>query len=463
MTLSWRERASIALGVPPALRTALYAHVYELADYSTPNYWIEVLISAAIATFGLVLNSPAVVIGAMLISPLMGPIISAGLALTTADLYLGLRSFFGLFFSVAVALGFSGLIVWLLPFHTPTSEILARTQPNLLDLAVALASGIAGSIQISRSVTSKPGTTLPGVAIAVALMPPLCTVGFGIGSGFRWDIVGGAFLLFLTNLAAIIFAAFLVFMLIRMDAHDVRDALDETVIAKASEDRLYRGLQATFLGRALGDVNRPQWRIAMIVVLLLGLYWPLRGSFYQLRDEAVARAAVESAVRRLVQRSNLVAQSLQVDADTLHLYVLTTQEVSPADIESVKKELNEATHKSVDLQVRRVAAEEDITRLRRSLELATRPAETAPPPPLALDDLRKQALARVETEIVPIWPAESADRQSIEVVLGYDSLQVRIRYQAKVALPDAVRQTIENSLRQRLKDNSIQVVLDRVR
>lgn len=198
-------------------------------------------------------------------------------------------------------------------------------------------------------------------------------------------------------------------------------------------------------------------------MLLLGLYWPLRGSFYQLRDEAVARAAVESAVRRLVQRSNLVAQSLQVDADTLHLYVLTTQEVSPADIESVKKELNEATHKSVDLQVRRVAAEEDITRLRRSLELATRPAETAPPPPLALDDLRKQALARVEAEIVPLWPAESADRQSIEVVLGYDSLQVRIRYQAKVALSDAVRQTIESALRQRLKDNSIRVVLDRVR
>jgi len=134
------------------------------------------IFSAGIATLGLVLNSPAVVIGAMLISPLMGPIMGAGLGLAVSDLYLSAKAFAGIVASVIVSIAFSAFLVWLLPFHVATSEILARTQPNLLDLGVALLSGLAGSVVVCRGGEGGGITAMPGVAVAVALMPPLCTV-----------------------------------------------------------------------------------------------------------------------------------------------------------------------------------------------------------------------------------------------------------------------------------------------
>jgi uncharacterized hydrophobic protein (TIGR00271 family) len=85
----------------------------------------------------LVESSPAVIIGAMLISPLMGPIMATGLALAVGDLYLGIKAVLNLLASVTVSVAFSGFLVWLLPFHSATSEIVARTNPNLLDLGIA--------------------------------------------------------------------------------------------------------------------------------------------------------------------------------------------------------------------------------------------------------------------------------------------------------------------------------------
>ena len=152
----------------------------------------------------------------MLISPVMGPIMATGLALAVGDPYLGITAIVSLLASVTVSVAFSGFLVWLLPFHYATSEILARTKPNLLDLGIALLSGLAGSVAVSRG-GSDGATAMPGVAIAVALMPPACAIGFGLGTGFpNLEIMGGAGLLFLTNLVAIVASAFLVFLLLGM-------------------------------------------------------------------------------------------------------------------------------------------------------------------------------------------------------------------------------------------------------
>ena len=139
------------------------------------------LFSAGIATLGLALNSPAVIIGAMLISPLMGPILASGLALATGDFVLGTRAVVNLALSCLAAIAFAVLLVALLPFKEVTAEIAARTQPNTLDLVIALFSGAVGSIAVCKEVKGVV-TSIPGVAIAVALMPPLCVVGYGIGS-----------------------------------------------------------------------------------------------------------------------------------------------------------------------------------------------------------------------------------------------------------------------------------------
>ena len=124
----------------------VYRRVVEATELNSLSYWLEIFFSAGIATFGLVESSPAVIIGAMLISPLMGPIMATGLALALGDLYLGIKAVLNLFISVAVSVAFSGFLVWLLPFHSATSEILARTNPNLLDLGIGLLSGLAGSV-----------------------------------------------------------------------------------------------------------------------------------------------------------------------------------------------------------------------------------------------------------------------------------------------------------------------------
>lgn len=164
----------------------------------TSRYSFMATISCAIAILGLLLSSPAVVIGAMLVSPLMAPIVSLGFSLCLLDIDQLKKALEGVLVGVAIALATSWLIVTMSPLTEPTPEILARTQPNLFDLLVAVFSGLAGGY----AEVKRKGETLVGVAIATALMPPLAVVGFGLATGSA-PIAKGAFMLFMTNLLAI--------------------------------------------------------------------------------------------------------------------------------------------------------------------------------------------------------------------------------------------------------------------
>ncbi len=165
------------------------------------NYVFMVAMAAGIATIGLLLNSPAVIIGAMLISPLMGPIVGTGFAIAGFDVELGKRGALALLVGALAAVGFAAAIVWISPVRELTSEILARTRPNLLDLAVAILSGAAGGYGMIRG----RGGAIVGVAIATALMPPLAVVGYGLAT-WQWTVARGALLLFVTNMVAIALA-----------------------------------------------------------------------------------------------------------------------------------------------------------------------------------------------------------------------------------------------------------------
>ncbi len=165
------------------------------------------LASCLIASIGLNTNSSAVVIGAMLISPLMGPILGLGFGMATASRRMIRFSIRNLLFSVFISLGVASLYFLISPFQDPTSEILARTAPNLLDLLVAMAAAFAGVIALNS--TSLAGA-VPGVAIATAIMPPLCASAYGIAHG-NWKIALGAFYLFFVNAVAIAVVAYLLF------------------------------------------------------------------------------------------------------------------------------------------------------------------------------------------------------------------------------------------------------------
>lgn len=163
---------------------------------------VMTLLSAGIAVLGLLLSSPAVVIGAMLISPLMGPIIGVGFALATFDTDEIRRALWAIFLGSLLAVAISAAIVLLSPIQSVTAEIAARTRPNLFDLMIALLSGLAGTYAVIRG---RHGAIV-GVAIATALMPPLAVMGFGLATG-NWRVLSGSSLLFFTNLMTIAAAA----------------------------------------------------------------------------------------------------------------------------------------------------------------------------------------------------------------------------------------------------------------
>lgn len=167
-------------------------------------------LSAAIATLGLLQNSTAVVIGAMLVSPLMGPIMAIGFGLAVFESHLLRRGTQTLLAGIVIGIIVAALIVWLTPVKAMTDELSARTSPTLLDLGVALVGGIAGVF----SIVMRKASVMVGVAIATALVPPLATVAYGLVLGMA-DAASGAALLFLTNTAAIVGAAAAVAMLSR--------------------------------------------------------------------------------------------------------------------------------------------------------------------------------------------------------------------------------------------------------
>lgn len=168
----------------------------------SPRYAFMVMMSAGIAVLGLLLSSPAVVIGAMLISPLMSPILGLGFSLALFDFGEMRRALIALAVGAVAAVIFTALIVTLSPLQAPTPEIIARTRPNLFDLAVALFAALAGTFAIIRG----RGDTIVGVAIATALMPPLAVVGFGLAT-WNMPVLGGAFALFVTNFVTIALSA----------------------------------------------------------------------------------------------------------------------------------------------------------------------------------------------------------------------------------------------------------------
>ena len=197
------------------------------------QFFTLMVLSATIAAFGLVNNSAAVVIGAMLVAPLMTPILAIAAAIVQGWGKRVVESF-AIVGAGALAAIAVGVVV---SFITPVlrvdlplpSEILARTNPNLVDLGIALAAGFAGGFVAVRTEASG---ALPGVGIAVALVPPLATVGMTAGLGL-WDLALGALLLFATNLVAIVLAAGLVFVAAGFAAYRDDRGLAQSKLATA--------------------------------------------------------------------------------------------------------------------------------------------------------------------------------------------------------------------------------------
>lgn len=196
-------------------------------EFKGTNLWV-LIFATFIASLGLNTNSTAVIIGAMLISPLMGPIMGFGLGLAIFDFELIKRSFRNFITAVIFSVITSTLYFLVSPISEAQSELLARTQPTVYDVLIAFFGGLAG---IVASSTKNKGNVIPGVAIATALMPPLCTAGFGLASGNLYYFFG-AFYLFFINTVFISLATYLVVRILKYPKKSFVDKEREKQVTK---------------------------------------------------------------------------------------------------------------------------------------------------------------------------------------------------------------------------------------
>ncbi len=252
------------------------------------NLWV-LFFAILIASVGLNVNSTAVIIGAMLISPLMAPIVGVGYGAAISDISLMRSSALTLLGFTLVSLVTSIIYFTLSPLDEPGSELLARTTPNLWDVLIAAFGGAAGMVAATRRSFTN---IAPGVAIATALMPPLCTVGFGIAHQ-RWDMVLGASYLFLINSVFIASATLLVGKILRLPKHQ---ELDDSTL------RMHR------------------WVISLCLLVVVA---PSVWLGYQFVQQEIFRSAATSAVKTLMQTDRAVVQrEIQVNERRINLVVV---------------------------------------------------------------------------------------------------------------------------------------------
>lgn len=276
----------------------------------TSSYLVLTFLSTFIATLGLFADSPPVVIGAMILAPLMSPIISLSMGILRQDHKLIRTSLSAIGLGMLLGYLCAILITWLLPLNVLNTQILNRTRPNLLDLGIAVGSGIAGAYAHAKKEIAK---TLAGVAIAVALIPPLAVSGIGAG-WLNWSVFSGALLLLVTNLAGMVLAAAITFL---------------------------------FLGFSPFRLARKGLIISLLVVI--GISAPLAFGFTRMVHET-----------RIVQRltglhvGNMILREVgvrQMKPLQLSITIVTDQPADEQQLLKVKQEIERMLEQEVELEV----------------------------------------------------------------------------------------------------------------
>lgn len=276
----------------------------------TSVYVVMMILSTLIASFGLFGNSSPVIIGAMILAPIISPIVSFSMGMVRYDVHMLKTGVITIIIGTLVSLVFAAGVSIIIPLKILTPEINARLSPTLLDMGIAVASGIAAAYAHAKSGIAK---SLAGVAIAVALVPPLAVAGIGIGWG-DWDVFSGAFLLYMTNLAGIIMFAGITFLLLGF----------------APFRRAKMGLVYTFI------------IIAIVMV-------PLSLSFNRIKEEASITSQLEGSVIE-----NVVLKEVKVRFGKTLLVsvkVVSGEPINSMEMKRVKAEIEDRVGRPITLEV----------------------------------------------------------------------------------------------------------------
>ncbi len=479
----WRDRLTHNLGITPVRKAELYTDLIQSVTLTDVSYWLQVLFAAGIATLGLLLNSPAVIIGAMLISPLMGPILANGMAFAAGDVVLALRAIASLAASCVVAVLFAMLLIAVMPFKEQTAEILARTQPNALDLVIALFSGALGSVATCKEPKGVV-TSIPGVAIAVALMPPLCVTGYGLGFALSinpvegWPIARGGALLFVTNLAAITFMAMVVFSILHIATPEVKKEIKE-IHLRDDQSRwmlsFLRRIPASGRLRIVGSLPSRFLAIALPLVILLV---PLYQSLGRLQKDILARQE-NNQVRRVATdiwqnsfantangepRAYLSQLSTQIEPKQLILQmtVFTSRDYSPEEKAVFTQQVAERLRRpseSVLLQLIEIPTTSNEL-IQRTIQAPPEPVvETLP----SVTESQQQLLNAVETALSGLSLPEPAQLLRYDVITSpAQPLTVALVYLSPRAIDPDARLLLTEELLRRLQFPEAQVRFERI-
>lgn len=275
------------------------------------NYVVLVISSCLIATFGLAIDSAAVIIGAMIIAPLMMPLRGFAFGLLEGDAELLRTASLAIVFGTVIAVAFSALAGLAIGLPEYGNQVLARTQPTLVDLLIAL---VAGVIAAFAKVRPEVGDALPGTAIAVALMPPLCVVGLTLSQG-QYEASWQAFLLYLTNLLGINLSCMLVY-----------------VAAGYTRPKQRAGLARTF-----------SWGLsaALIAALTVPLGVATANLIAQARAEHLVRRSLSETELLQLDSVQLVSFSVDRRDDAVHVIVRSSADVGSAAIGPLREAIGE--------------------------------------------------------------------------------------------------------------------------
>ena len=376
------EAARRQLGLRTWDRPALFRETAEAATDTDLPFWAVLLLSGAIATLGLVLNSTAVVIGAMLVAPLLGPLLGLSLALAVGDGRLFVQTGAAILVGAAGIVALAALLTLALPFETVTEEIAARTRPTTLDLAIAVFSGLAGAV-VTASREARLSASIPGVAVAVALVPPLGVAGFGIAVG-QGAIARGALLLFGANLAGIVLSGMAVFFLIGMHRAPVVEAARAWHQSGQATGLAARISDAQWLDRLPGLAS-PRTRGLIVVAFMAAVAVPLTSSLLQIvRETRVARAVdAATATLRADDRAFVLDREIRYGeaASTVRLRVATTAWISEDEEAALAAEVTDRAGEPVTLDLEQILASAgDLSAFAAALPTsAPRRADAEPP------------------------------------------------------------------------------------
>jgi uncharacterized hydrophobic protein (TIGR00271 family) len=434
-----RERFS--LHDDKAEDTEIEARIRDGVELRGATPWV-LIFAIFVASVGLNVNSTAVIIGAMLISPLMGPIMGAGLGVAVYDFDLVKRSLTNLGIATFISLVVSALYFSLTPLQQTQSELLARTSPTIWDVLIALFGGLAGIVGITRQEKSN---VIPGVAIATALMPPVCTAGFGIATG-QWQFAGGALYLYAINCVFISLATVVGIRALRLRRHGFANQKTE------------KRVKATLLALAL-ITSVPSGYLALDLV----------------RQEVFRAKAQEFVDREFIfDKSQLVDTKIDPDKRIIDLSILG-EPISPealhhieaklatANLEGTKLVLHQAGENRIDLTALKSSLLSDLLResqdtvKRRDTQVQNLKAELA-----ARDAILGQANG-IFKELRQLYPEVTrvllADGVSVTSEESKEKV-VYITITTRIAMSKEIHQRTEDWLKVRLNLNSIVLNFD---